>query len=318
MQYTSKLFGVASGLAMAGLAVLACGKSEDSGSSGALALTGTVSSAVTVDDARAIAIDGDGHTVSAYLDADRGFTLRLPVGRSYRVVIANPRREGGLVQVAHLTLNGDEWLGANEEGSVDLGVLVPTSNAAPSGGSDLAIRTYGVPPTGGGDHDGDHDDDADDDDDDKKSGGGSSGSACDDDDDGDADLCTDGHDTEVKPSKDPGDKCKAKDHGKGRHEGRGRRHHHHHPKSCACPPDSGTSDGGATSDGSTSDSGSDAAVGGDAGIGGECLVTSDCQLGLVCSGGICHAPNGGVGAECLVTADCLPGLMCVGGLCSLP
>lgn len=293
MQHTFRWFGLAGGLAVLGLGILACGKTEqDDSNGGELAVEGRVSQEIAIaDDARAIAVGRDGRTFSTRLDGQRGFAIRVPVGQSYRVVLANPRREGGLVQVAHLSLLGEagegrvEWLGANEAGSVDLGTLVPVSST-PSGG-DLGLRTYGAPPSG------DHDDDDHDRD------------ACHDD-DGDRDLCTQGKETEVKPSKEPGARCK--DHGKGKKKGHGK---HHHPKPCSCTNDGGS---GGTDGGS---GGSDGGSGGGGGIGSECLSTSDCMLGLACVGGICRA-KGGLGAECLADGDCMTGLVCTAGLCSFP
>lgn len=119
-----------SGVVLAAMAV-ACGESAESEStsrvSGSMTVHGTVSTRLSIDNARAVAIGSDGRTFWAYLDQDREFTLDLPVGQSYRVIVANQRANGGQQTIGHLTLNGSsgrtEWIGANKAINVDLGLL---------------------------------------------------------------------------------------------------------------------------------------------------------------------------------------------------
>jgi len=119
-----------SGVVLAAMAV-ACGESAEAEStsrvSGSMTVHGTVSTRLSIDNARAVAIGSDGRTFWAYLDQDREFTLDLPVGQSYRVIVANQRANGGQQTIGHLTLNGGsgrtEWIGANKAINVDLGLL---------------------------------------------------------------------------------------------------------------------------------------------------------------------------------------------------
>lgn len=119
-----------SGVVLAAMAV-ACGESAESEStsrvSGSMTVHGTVSTRLSIDNARAVAIGSDGRTFWAYLDQDREFTLDLPVGQSYRVIVANQRANGGQQTIGHLMLSGGsgrtEWIGANKAINVDLGLL---------------------------------------------------------------------------------------------------------------------------------------------------------------------------------------------------
>lgn len=222
-----KLFGVSAIGAMA----IACGNGP-SEPEGELAVQGSVSSALGLDNARAVAIGSDGRQFWTYVDRDRDFTLRLPVGQSYRIVIAN-ELGGEQVKIGHLVLRGidgkTEWLGANEPGTVDVGKLRPARSST--------TRTLCSECSSDDDDDkGEADDDKDDHDDDKecheKGGGGSSKDDDDDDktdkddsDDDDCNVCKDDDkdDKELEPSKDPGGKCedKEKNKGKGGKAGKG-------------------------------------------------------------------------------------------------
>jgi hypothetical protein len=274
-------------LGIVGIAILAGGIgacSDDS--NGELAVQGTVSQAITVDNARAVAVGQDGRTFWTYLDAHRDFTLRLPTGQSYRIYVSNGRASGGRAMVAHLALRGaagkTPWLGVTATGTVDLGALRPAS-ASGSGGVTIQCESCK-----GDDHG--HDDaekanhDADNECHEKHHG-----KPKDHDDD---DVCEHDGDTELEPSNDPGKACEDK----GEHD--------HDQDVCAAP------DGGA-------DAGAVDAGGGGA-AGAECLVTADCSSALVCLAGHCAPPpsGGGTGAECLVDANCAAGLRCVAGLCS--
>ncbi len=73
----------------------ACGGEPSSTSpEGKMVVTGTVSSRLPVDNARVVAYADNGKRYWTYLDADRDFTLKLPVGQSFRVIIANQRAGG--------------------------------------------------------------------------------------------------------------------------------------------------------------------------------------------------------------------------------
>jgi hypothetical protein len=255
------------------------GCSSGSSSSGPeLAVQGTVSQGVQVDDARAVAIGTDGRTFWAYLDAQRDFTLTLPVGQSYRIVVANALEGGGEAIVGHLVVtdaSGDtDWLGANEPGTVDLGTLHTASEIVPdsahSGNSSCNHSDDN------GCHEGGH-----------HGGGGGNGDG----------LCDDGQDQPLSPTQNPGSKCDDHD------------HHGQHGSHC----DSGKND---HSDGGDDDGGeptcpSGDAGHGDAGHGGDAGHAGDAGTSNDAGGG-----GGGVGAECLTSADCAPNLSCVAGLCT--
>ena len=105
-------------------ALFAC---SDDKKDDAVTVHGTVGSRVIVDNARAIAVGADGRVFWAYLDAHRDFTLKLPVGQSYRILVANQRDEGGQRTVARLVVDGSRWICANEATTVDLGTLKPST-----------------------------------------------------------------------------------------------------------------------------------------------------------------------------------------------
>ena len=269
-----KLSVVVTGFAVLAGALSGC-SSGGSSSGPQLAVEGSVSQAVHVDNARAVGIGTDGRTFWAYLDAQRGFTLRLPVGQSYRIVIANGREGGGEVIVGHLVLPAasgtTDWLGANAPGTVDLGTLHLQSEMLP----DSQHPDHG---------DSDHSDDN------QCHEGGHHGGG-----DGDG-VCSDGPDDPLPPTKDPGSKCDDHD-------------HHSHPAHHGKPCDGGQdheSDGGDDDDppcphgdaghvgdaGHASDGGSSSDAGGGGGVGAECLTSADCAAHLSCIAGLCTATAG--------------------------
>jgi hypothetical protein len=121
------------GMAMA----LGC-SSEQPTAQGRMTVQGRVSQDLSIDNARAVAVGDNGRTYWAHLDAQRDFRLRLPVGQSYRIVIANQLPGGGQVIVGRMVLPAGEgrtvWLGANDSDVVNLGTLRPASATAESGG----------------------------------------------------------------------------------------------------------------------------------------------------------------------------------------
>jgi hypothetical protein len=225
-------------------ALAAAAGCSDSGSwtHGPLFVQGTVSSSLSVDNGRAVAMGEDGTTIWAPLDSERDFTLLLPVGHSYEIFLTSGLPDGSEMKVGHLVLPAASgtttWLGANEQGTVDLGVLHPESSGA------LTVD-WGT--------EGNHTNDP------HCHQGGSmpGGGMC-------SGMCSGSNEWALQPTKDPGSRCT--DHwGHGGGQGNG---------NCPpCPPQHG--DGGVVEDGST---GGGVPTGGecspDAGL--------DCQTGDVC------------------------------------
>lgn len=219
-----KALSVLGGVVLAAMAV-ACGASAGdesaSSTSGAMTVHGSVSSRLSLDNARAVAIGSDGRTFWAYLDQDREFTLELPVGQSYRVIVANQRPGGGQQTVGHLVLAGGsgrtEWLGANSAIDVDLGTLRVAGGSSTKIACDCSGDDEADPKSAK--HDDDYpskegkgsstgkdtgtknaDDSADDSADDGDKGGVKDPDDC--------DVCTDpGSDSELEPTKKPGSAC---------------------------------------------------------------------------------------------------------------
>jgi len=252
-----------------------------------LVVQGTVSQALATSDARAVAIGTDGRTFWTSLDAQRDFTLLLPVGQSYRIVIANTRPSGAEEKIAHLVLQqswgASLWLGANAPGSVDLGVLKLTSHGGSPGG-------WNGHHGDDDDHEGDHDHD------DGCHEGGHHGGHDAGGGGGGGDVCSGDADDPLEPTKNPGSKCED-------HE-----HHGHH------------SDGGkATGGGDDDDDGHDhdgddpPCLTGDGGSPASDAGTPKTDGGTP---GSDAGSGGGVGAECLTNADCAAPLTCKAGLCS--
>jgi hypothetical protein len=232
------------GLVVVAATIAGC---SDSGSwnLNSVVVQGTVSQALSVDNGQAVAIGDDGKTIWTALDAERDFTLLLPLGHSYQIVIASGLPDGHQMKVGHLVLSAasgtSTWLGANEGGTVDLGVLHPASTAG--------VTAYHRSSDGGG-GDGDEDWGSEGDhshDNGCHQGGGHGGGVC----------CGD-HDEELHPTKDPGSRCW----GHGGHGDDGDGDDGNKP----CPPQS--RDAGADADGSSG-----------VPAGGECLP----DAGLVCA-----------------------------------
>jgi hypothetical protein len=279
-QATSEATVVKLSVVVLGYAVLAGALSgcSSAGPSGGpqLAVQGSVSQGVHVDNARAVAIGTDGRTFWAYLDAQRDFTLTLPVGQSYRVVIANGREGGGEAIVGHLVVpaasGASDWLGANEPGTVDLGTLQLQSE------STLESEH---PDHGDSDHSDDHP---------CHEGGHHGGGG------GDGDgVCSEGNDDPLSPTKNPGSKCDDHDHHAG-HPG----HHGSHCDGGKGDDDGGGGDGDdppcshgdaghAVDAGHGGDGGSSSDGGTGGGVGAECLTSADCAAHLSCIAGLCTA-----------------------------
>jgi hypothetical protein len=268
------------------MAAVACG-GRDEPKDGTMTVHGTVSSKLAVDNARAVAIGADGRIFWAYLDVERDFTLRLPTGQSYRIVIANQLAGGGQKTVGHVALatGGAKtlWIAASEEKTVDLGRLSPAS-AKSSGG--LSTKTCGSSCSGSSAGDDDEDDDdrddgADHDDDHEchekgKSGDGKKSGGDDEDDDDDCDVCSDGDDVELQPSKPCG--CEDKD---GDAKAKPKSKDSDKPCKKKGEGGSGGAQGGGAQDGGAKAGGGKA---GDA-----CSVKSDCSAPCSCVASKCES-----------------------------
>lgn len=268
--------------------VVGCGASGPSGGSTATVQGSVSPSSRPLDNARAVAIGADGRVFWAYLDARGAFTLQLPVGQSYRVVVANALAGGGQRTIGHLVVHpstgATRWMGMHQPGTIALGALsVPGAVTASTGGT---VTTMGDSPSGetsssggssgegsssgdssGQDDVGTHEDD------------GETGSLCSSQGSGEED------DQELDAEYDPGDRCSDDD--KSEHE-----HESDNEDGAPCAPAdaggaSGSSGGSSGASGSGSSSGS---AGGGTSYGGACTVSADCAAGLSCIASTCQTP----------------------------
>jgi hypothetical protein len=96
----------------------------ESGDDEIMTVRGTLTTAASKE-TRVIAVTDDNTQRWAYLKDNGDFTLKLPVGPSYRLIFADPLAQGGQVKIGQLmieTSSGEsEWIGANESGRLDLG-----------------------------------------------------------------------------------------------------------------------------------------------------------------------------------------------------
>jgi hypothetical protein len=256
------------GVAVFAGALVACSSGDPSGR-GELAVQGSVSQAVSLDNARVIAIGSDGRTFWSYLDAQRDFTLFVPVGQSYRVVIASEQAGGLQVKAGHLVVQAasgaTSWLGANQPGLVDLGVLQLTTQR------DARDRREPDHSDDNECHEGTHQ---------GYGGGGWAGHG----------FCDGGHDEPLQPTKTPGAWCDDHDH----HHGDAGKDDDGDWDDEPCQGDGGAHDGGANDSGAhggdagtTSGGDSGSSTGG--GVGADCLTSAQCATGLVCVAGLCTA-----------------------------
>jgi hypothetical protein len=274
---------------------LGCSKNTGSWSAGLpLALKGNVpASTLSLDNARVVAVGSNGHVFWSYVNAARNFSIALPAGASYRILVTNSLATGQQRIVGHLVnqtpAGPTEWIGTGTIGTFDLGSL----RRAPSTSSQLTAQDHGVDIATG---DGGNETEAEDGGDDSKGDGGLD---CDthEDSSGGASLCGSSSsatgdagepddDVELDPDHDPGnvlgssegDKDKDKDKDKDT-EG-----------TTPCPGGdagaTGSSSGGATGSTSGSSSGS-GSNGSDSGSTTTCTVNADCAAPLVCVAGTC-------------------------------
>ena len=186
-------------------AMVGCGGADPSPTgTSTLKLQGTVSpTARRLDNARAIAVTRSGKAYWSYLDAHGDFTLTLPKGVSYRVLIANARAAGGKHVIGHLVIatsaGASKWVGVHSGGTLDLGTL----GLASSGGGVRTLHDEGSGGSSGKSDDSDHHGDDND---------------CHEDDHEDDDVCSekesehdDDKDVELHADNDPHDSCKDDD-----------------------------------------------------------------------------------------------------------
>jgi hypothetical protein len=327
-------------------ALVACGSS--SSSEGTLTVRGTLGSSAMLDNARAVAIGSNGTRHWAYLDRDGDFTLELPVGTSYRLLVANQLETGYQKTIGHVmitTTDGrSEWIGANETGTINLGKLRTASTVATTGDTSTHTQcgTCGGSSSGsGGESEADDDKESDDDDkehgddpkcshesddDDDKGGSKGSGSGyseADDDDKGGGTTGTGGEkckvcgsdeadDEELVPSKSPGDKCKDK-------EDNAKQPKKPKADKAPCPY---KNEGGSSGSGSTKDAGgcTGSNCGGESG-GSTSGSTKDAGActGSGCStdaGGSTSTPKKPEGSGCSTTSTCTSTCSCVAATCT--
>jgi hypothetical protein len=180
--------------AAVGITAMGCASKTDSPST--LHITGTVgqqSSALS--GPRAVATSSDGRSFSAVLTKTGQFALDVPVGSTYRIVIANATRTGQLRVVGHLvnpTTHGTtDVIAVNGAGSLALGTLRPVGTLPMPAG---AVHTMSVESKDGAEqNDGTE----------SKDGGESKES------DDDGKLCQDGDDVELDAEHKPGPELEA-------------------------------------------------------------------------------------------------------------
>ena len=283
-----KTLGLGSVLALS-MAVLACGRGTPDTSS-TLKVTGSIDTQrQALDNASAVAIGSDGRTFSAYVQKTGRFTLQLPVGHVYRIIIANSTMSGELRPIGHLvntTSRGKaDVISVKDGGSLNLGTL------RPAGSSAGAVHT--ACDCTGGDKSGDSDKSGGDDNGDKDSEeGGDDYKSHEKDSDKDR-VCKGDADVELEADHAPGDKC-AKD---------ADEEDAPKPKAKSCSNDSGkdgkddTKGGGDKSGGGYGDK-----SGGDKSGGGSCSCTSQCASGSSCVASKCTPdtkanPGGGASSS---------------------
>jgi hypothetical protein len=186
-----------------------CAASSAPESTGTVALKATISGR-TLSSARAVAVASDGSRYWAALTPSGQFTLKVPAGKSYRVLLVNSLTGGGSRVSGHVVTSASgRWLAlSGQQGTVDLGTVSPsmpttltTKNGEALGGSSSEAegKSSGEGAHDGHDadpetHDGEHEDEK---------------SACADHDgvDKEGDV-SDDDDVDLHPSKDPGSATK--------------------------------------------------------------------------------------------------------------
>lgn len=200
--------------------LLACGNSTPETSKN-LTITGSVDTqTLALDNASAVAVGADGRTFSAYVKRSGKFTLDLPVGQVYRIIIANSTMLGELRPIGHMvnpTSRGTSALIAVKEGgTLALGTLRRAGTS--SSGLHVTSKNCNCNASGGGsdednaDEEDDENDSVSDDDVDEtheSSGGGKDDFKCKQKDDDKERICGSEADVELTPDNPPGDACAA-------------------------------------------------------------------------------------------------------------
>lgn len=262
-----------------------------------MTVQGTLSTkSVRADNARAVAVGDNGKTYWAYLDRHGDFSLELPIGQSYRILLANQLPGGGQQKIGHVVVRGaggpTEWLGANDAVKVNLGKLKPAATSTSSG----SLRPQ-CGACGGGegdeseaddeedsDHDDDfecHDEDADRDRTKCDTCSGGEEDDADDDEHMKCDVCSGGEDKPLEPSKQPGDECEDKN--KDKHGDWSTKEDRDDDKPCPLKKGGGQKSGGEKSGGEKSGAG--ASEPGDEGS--SCHTTSSCSSTCSCIASKC-------------------------------
>jgi hypothetical protein len=135
----SAVFGLVGGVMVA---AGGCG----SGETASIHVSGTVDpEARRLTGARAVATATSGRTYSAAIARSGRFALELPVGTTYRLVIANRTRSGQLRVVGHLVnpsaLGTLHVIAVRREGELSLGRLRPAGASGPPAAGSSGIRT---------------------------------------------------------------------------------------------------------------------------------------------------------------------------------
>jgi hypothetical protein len=311
------------GALIVGAGLVGCGDNSAPDAKGTLVVQGSVSSGLSIDNGRVVAIGTNGRTFWSYLDKHGDFTLKLPVGQSYRILVANQRVSGGQQVLGRLMVpskgSKTQWLGANEPGTVNLGTLRPTSltsgvqpkcSGCSAGGDGGASAGDGESADDNGSAQGsDHENDSADHDDDnecheKGEHGSDDGDNETDDDEGgsagdDTDVCSSGSTTDLEPSQSPdASKCEDKD----SHEGED------YEENKACGGDNGSGSGSADS----ADDGSDDSTGDSAS--GDNSGSADSAGSQDASSGTSGGKN--EGETCSMTSDCSSTCNCVASKCA--
>ncbi len=286
-----KSLGFGSVLAFA-MTVLACGKGTPDSSS-TLKVTGSIdTNSRSLDNASALAIGSDGRTFSAYVQKTGRFTLELPVGHVYRIIIANSTMRGELRPIGHLvntTSKGKaDVIAVKDGGSLNLGTLRPVGSSSSTLHTkcDCAGSSSEGSKSGGSDKSGDSKDE-------KESEDGGDDYKCHEK-DGDKDrVCQGEADVELEADHAPGDKCAKDDDDDDAPK----------PKAKSCST-KGNKDGKDDDDkgGSSGGYGGDKAGGDEAGGGsatGSCSCSKQCSSGSSCVASKCtpDAPGGSGGSS---------------------
>jgi hypothetical protein len=300
---------------------IGCGGGDKTGTaSDALTVHGTVPrSTLVTDNAKAIAVSASGHVYTAYLDRQGDFTLNLPAGHAYRVLIANTLPSGrhsvvGRLTLANRTTGTSAWLGARSAGNIDLGNLhtgsanglsiqCSCSSGGSSGGdSSGGDGSYGSGSKSGGD-------------DDKSGGSYGSGDGdhhgddygCHEDDGEKGNMCSGGGEGDLHAQHDPGSYCddSGLDDDQDKNEDDG--------PSCSGKGGEG-SDKGSGSDGSYGSGSGSSSSGSDSSSSSGGGTTGSDSSGTSNAGSSCGCQAEGNPCHC--NSDCQNGQVCVAGYCS--